>query len=311
MRLSLSAALMLLVSAAFPQTAPAAMPIGEVHSPDAALRGSVVLESGGAKIMSGAQIIAGRSTAEIKLARGGNLAACPGASLTITSGNGGREMLVALNAGAIEINYALASSADTILTPDFRIMLAGPGIFRFAIANYPHGDMCVQSLPGNTSSIIVNEQFGEGANQVKPGEQIIFHQGHVDDSASNTGASCGCPPNPAAPTAVFKFPEQQSLGAQQAVAAGKVPEKSPGISIPPTQAIKPGQTYTQIDAPIIFHGENQPPPQPSLAAVKRLAWPNTIEPMVPMPPAAKEKKKWYQKFGSALSSIFGAGRGKK
>src|SRR5437868_5246243 len=47
--------------------------IGEVQSSDASVRGSVVLGSNGASIMSGSQITAGERNASLKLARGGDI----------------------------------------------------------------------------------------------------------------------------------------------------------------------------------------------------------------------------------------------
>src|SRR5207302_8349502 len=125
------------------------------------------------------------------------------------------------------------------------------GAFAFAVGTTPTGGRSGRSRPGNASSIIVNEQFGDGAHQVKPGEQISFRNGHVDDSAPDA-ASCGCP----APPAEFRkdgalgFPEQQSRNAEQAVAAGMAPPKGEGVAIAPSQAARPGQTFTQVDAPI-------------------------------------------------------------
>jgi hypothetical protein len=153
MRLSLTVVVALATASVHAQA-----PIGQVHSTDASLRGSVVLVDSGATVMSGAQITAGEKNASLKLTRGGEMNVCSGSSITITSSNNGRENLIGLSSGAIETHYNLASNADTIMTPDFRLLLAGPGAFHFGISMSQRGDMCVQSLPGNASSISVNEQ---------------------------------------------------------------------------------------------------------------------------------------------------------
>src|SRR5437899_1586399 len=91
--------------------ASAQVAIGHVESNDASVRGSVVLSSsGGATVMSGAQITAGEKNASLKLARGGEVHVCSGGNISITSSNNGRENLIGLNSGAIETKYNLASN---------------------------------------------------------------------------------------------------------------------------------------------------------------------------------------------------------
>jgi hypothetical protein len=260
--------------------------------------------------MSGSQITAGESNAGISLKRGGALQVCKRSNVTLTSASSGREILIALNSGALEIHYTLPSTSDTIITPDFRLSLTGPGAFHFAIGTAANGGMCVRSLAGNASSLIVNEQFGDGAHQVKPGEQISFRNGHVDDSTPDA-ADCGCPQPtpivsaPATPTnPALNFPEQQSRKAEQVVEAGGEPPKSEGIPVAPSQTAKPGQSYTQIDAPMVFRAEDVPGPIPSVARAKLPTAPPAA-PLKALPPVAEEKRPWYQRWGSALGSIFG------
>ncbi|MCU1286193.1 MAG: hypothetical protein JWO13_2543 [Acidobacteriales bacterium] len=289
-------------------SASAQVPIGEVRSSDASVRGAVVLSNNGASIMSGSQITAGERNASLKLARGGDINVCSGSSINVTSSNSGHEHLIALNNGALETHYTIASSADTIMTPDFRLLLAGPGAFHFGVSMSQRGDMCVQSLAGNTSSIIVNEQLGDGTHQVRPGESVMFHNGRVADATINPGVNCGCPAQPPPKPAVatrFGFPEQQSRAAAQAIASGEtVPV--PVIPLPANPPSQPGQVYMQVDAPVVFRGEDAPALAPSsllLARAQLPAWPpEAAQAFAVKPPP---KKKWYQRFGSALATVFG------
>jgi hypothetical protein len=282
--------------------------IGEVQSSDASLRGSVVMAKTGTSVMSGAQISAGATTAVLKLTRGGEMQICPHSAVTISSSNSGLENLVGLSSGAIEAHYELASNADTVMTPDFRILLPGPGAFHFGFSLEAAGDVCVKSLPGSTSSVIVSEMFGEGTHQVKPGEQIVFHTGRVANASTNSSQSCGCPPAPVpevktASTIGLGFPEKESQTAAAAVAAGK-PLPAPA-EVPPPPSTPSGEIAMKVDAPMIFHSEDLPPsaanvPRSTLAAVQ---FPILLN-VQPPERALQPQKKWYQKVGGAFSRFF-------
>ncbi|MGH9577559.1 MAG: hypothetical protein ACRD3R_08985, partial [Terriglobales bacterium] len=169
--------------------------LAEVFASDATVRGSVVLAGSGTKVLSGSSISAGAQAAVVRLVRGGEVRVCPGNSVTLASATG-RDLLWGVGTGAIEVHYALASSADTLMTPDFRILLAGPGAFHFALSSDNRGNTCVRSLPGNTSSVIVQELAGSGTYQVRPGDQVLFRNGGTSEVDSTTPLSCGCPAPP-------------------------------------------------------------------------------------------------------------------
>jgi len=102
--------------------------IGEVFASDANVRGSVILAAGGTRVGSGSTVSsAGRSAASLRLERGGEVRVCPGTSVSVTAASKSKGLLLSLNSGTIETHYSVGSSADTVQTPDFRILFSGAG----------------------------------------------------------------------------------------------------------------------------------------------------------------------------------------
>jgi hypothetical protein len=157
------------------------------------------------RLVSGSSFSAGFSTEKLRLARGGEVHVCPGTTVSVIHPPNGGDLLLAMGVGALETHYALENSVDTILTPDFRILLRGPGEFHYAIRADSHGNTCVRALPGNTAPVVVYESIGNGQFEVVPSEQLIFHGGHLSasDTAFHSGKltevetvipdDCGCP----------------------------------------------------------------------------------------------------------------------
>ncbi|MGH9580388.1 MAG: hypothetical protein ACRD2R_05290, partial [Terriglobales bacterium] len=287
--------------------------IGEVFAADATVRGSVMLVGGGTRVLSGSSVTAGSAAAVLRLNRGGKVRVCPGTRVTITASNSGRELLWGVDTGAIELHYDLTARADTLMTPDFRVLLAGPGSFHLAIRSDARGNTCVRALKSNSAAVIVSELMGNGTYQVKADEEVVFHGGRVGSNSSLAPPDCGCPaPAPALLAEKAATPVPQAAAAEKVAgdsdAMPKLPAVAPAVrETPPAAALEPkpgprlpssanpmnwgvlekqrdvtapppevesGAIHIQVDAPFVYQAREPAPEAPPVVARLRLSpWP--------------------------------------
>lgn len=240
-------------------------PVGQLFSSDAKVKGAVELAAGGARVMSGSFVSAGESTAVLRLDRGGEIRVCARTTLSVATSQSGRDLMLGLSVGCIETHYTVSATADAIVTPDFRILLAGPGRFDFAVEAGKNGDTCIRALPGNSSSLIVSEQIGDATYQVKPAERLVFHNGKVQ-APDHDNANCGCVSEPPVLQAKNADPvpgEVVDVPRQTSSLANTIPARpGPGSREPKAESPKPTPAaHVEVDAPFVFHADD-PTPSP-------------------------------------------------
>ncbi len=178
--------------------------------------------------------------------------------------------MLAMNTGALEAHFVLDASSDSVMTPDFRILLVGPGEFHYAISADNQGNTCVRALPGNTAAAIVSELLGDRTYQVKATDQLMLRSGQLDHVDTAVPPECGCAaPRDAPRRAVCDLPmhdlrTQNELPSkeQSPAAAMTHAESAPPTGIPAAPADAPpdpNEIHVQVEAPLVFHATGPAP----------------------------------------------------
>jgi hypothetical protein len=200
------------------------------------------------------------------------------------------------------MDYPIGAAADNLLTPDFRLLLPGPGRLHLAVRVNPKGDTCVQSLASNSSAVVVSEGMGDASYQVKPNEAVIFNGGRIS-GAMPTRESCGCPAPP--PTQVAKVAPPPSQP--------EAPKSDP----------PPPETHMAVDAPMIYRASDPVDLTENVAHLRMETKPMNFDAVVLPPPTsaknatpaktetasngqspATEKHGFFSKVSAFFASIF-------
>jgi hypothetical protein len=245
-------------------TAPAAPSSPPAYQPAAAFEPLANFET-----LRGAESVSALGNPTVlRLPRGGEIHVCPGTTLTVTPSKSGRDLMVGLSTGTLETHYTLGAAADVILTPDFRVLLPGPGEFHLAVSADRQGNTCVRALPGDNASAVVSEIMGNDSYQVNAGDQVLFHGGRLQNASSAANLNCGCPLRTIPVMRAATPPPVPAAGPSSAVLA---PPSTPPPSTRSNQLNDPLPTAAssapvQVEAPFVFRAT-----QPNAPDVLQLA----------------------------------------
>jgi len=263
----------------------------------AMVTGALQVANGRAMIATNGAITAGTSTTDVTLPHRGTLHVCPSTTVKIASDASVPQgevpgLMMVLDHGAMEASFATGRNSDVLLTPDFRILIGGPGAADVKVRLGQHGDTCVDNAGANAPYVLVTSVFEGGVYRVQPGQRVMFQHGSVYAIVDQEKESCGCPaavrPNS------NDFPEAQS--------AGLAPLAPPG---PP--GIVPHNAPTEATDTFVHKASEPAPETATITATHNEPLPH-VEPIARKPAKVKKEKGpgFMTRMGHFFRRLFGA-----
>jgi hypothetical protein len=279
----------------------AIVPLADAKSgAGATVTGALEVTSGKAIIAASGSVTSGTQTTSVLLPRRGTLQVCAGTSVklaadtSVPAGGSQPGLLMALDHGAVEASFATGRNADIVLTPDFRILISGPGSADLKVRLGEHGDTCVDNplVRGAAPYVLVTSVFDGSVYRVQPGQRVMFQHGSTHEVVDNEKEPCGCPvPVPAGSN---EFPLAQSAG----LAPLSKPAPSPAV---------PAGSKPAITAPLVYKSPTAAPaPEPAVTAPAQPAAAST--PATPKPHKKKsaQHRGFFRSIGHFFRRLFGA-----
>ena len=216
--------------------------------------GDLQVHDGRAYVNASASIRSGNQATHVTLPYRGTMFVCANSMINLAadaSVPSGQVpgLLLAMDHGAVEMSFATTRNSDALLTPDFRILISGPGASELKVRLGPGGDTCVDNPGANAPYVLVTSIFDGGNYRVQPGQRVMFQHGSLHEVVDQEPESCGCPP---AQTGANDFPVAQSEGLAPMPKPAPVPEAStsvPAVPVPPL--VYNGKDHDATGAPAL------------------------------------------------------------
>ena len=258
--------------------------------------------NGRAFIASNASITSGDQTAVVTLPYRGTLRICASTTVKVAADSSVPAgevpgLMMAMDHGAVEASFATGRNSDFLLTPDFRILIGGPGAADVKVRLGPKGDTCVDNAGVNAPYVLVTSVFDGDDYHVKAGQRVMFQHGSLHEVVDQEKEPCGCPPDAKGGN---EFPLAQSEGLAPTLHPAPVPEGPLGQTPQTTETL----AYNANDhAPPAAAPAVEPAPAAAPPAVEA----QTPTPAPPeIPPAPKRSADSSRK--SAVSSAKSSAR---
>jgi len=261
----------------------------------AEVTGALKVYNGRAFITSSGAVTAGPATTQVTLPYRGTLKVCAATTVKLAADANAPAgvvpgLMMAMDHGALEASFATGRDSDILLTPDFRILIGGPGAADVKVRLGPNGDTCVDNAGVSAPYVLVTSVFEGGDYHVQAGQRVMFQHGSLHAVVDEEKEPCGCPPE-------VKGPNEFPLAASEGLA---VP------ALPVTSAASVGHV-AETTGTLAYNAEEHAPTPVAATPVDagESAAPVRTPTIVPVAPVAK-KPGFFVRVGRFFKKIFGA-----
>jgi len=248
--------------------------------------GAMNVSNGRAFLTGNGTVTSGAQTSQVTLPYRGTLRVCTSSTVKLSTDASVPAgeipgLLIAMDHGAIEASFATGRNSDILMTPDFRILIGGPGTADVKVRLGQGGDTCVDNGSDSAAYVLVSSVFDAGAYRVQAGQRVMFQHGNLHEVVDQEKEPCGCPPPPKPDSNDFPLAQSEGL--------------APLLAPKPAPIAVVGHDAETI-APLVHNATDvAPPPASSVPA----ATPAT-------PPAPTTPKKQHSAFVRFFRRLFGA-----
>jgi len=267
---------------------------------DSKIPGAASEVTGGMQVFNGRAFIAadgtitsGSQTTQVTLPYRGTLRICASTTVKLSADSNVPAgevpgLMMALDHGAVEASFAIGRNSDVLLTPDFRILIGGPGASEVKVRLGEGGDTCVDNPGTDAPYVVVSSVFEGGAYRVQPGQRVMFQHGNLHEVVDQEKEPCGCPP---ATISGNEFPLAQSEGLAPTLHPAPVP-------------VGPVGQAAQTSAPLVYNAADRAPEAATAALAAPPANPPANAPAAA--PLPEKKPGFFKRVGRFFKRVFGA-----